>query len=160
LAWLIFLFCIRHPQSVDNNYNLVLYIYFTGGAMGYVLGCLMAGLSYLCNRLLLKVTGLQTVFYYSPVAEEVLKTLPAHYLGADVLITHSVFGSLEGIYDLVTSPNRQYVPMLLSILGHSLFGVITVLGRYLTGQIWLGLMGGIFIHIIWNITAIRLMSKD
>jgi hypothetical protein len=128
--------------------------------MGYVLGCLMAGLSFLVNKLLLKCTGLKTVFYYSPLAEEVLKTLPAHYLGADVLITHSVFGLIEGLYDFITSPKSKAIPLLMSVLGHSLFGVITVLGRYFTGQIWLGLIGAVFVHIIWNITAIRLMSKD
>ncbi|MCE5285924.1 MAG: hypothetical protein LLG02_08780 [Pelosinus sp.] len=127
--------------------------------MGYVLGCLMAGVSFLLNKLLVKFTGIQTVLYYSPIAEELLKTLPAHYLGADILALHGVFGLLEGIYDFFTSQNSKFIPLLLSVLGHSLFGSITVLGRYFTGEIWLGLIGGVFTHIIWNITAIRLMSK-
>lgn len=127
--------------------------------MGYVLGCLMAGLSFLCNKLLLRLTGVQTVLYYSPVVEEAVKTLPAYYLGADILAVHSVFGFLEGLYDFSTSKERRTVSLLLSVVGHSLFGLITVLGRYFTGQIWLGLVGGVFTHIIWNITAIRLLSK-
>jgi hypothetical protein len=127
--------------------------------MGYVLGCLMAGLSFLCNKLLLKLKGIETVFYFSPVAEEALKTLPAYYLGADILVVHSVFGFLEGAYDFVTSPQSKFTPLLLSVLGHSIFGLITVLGRYYSGEIWLGFLGGVFMHIIWNITAIRLMPK-
>lgn len=128
--------------------------------MGYVLGCLMAGVVFLFNKLLLKLIGIKTLFFYSPVAEEVFKTLPAYYLGADLLLTHNVFGLIEGIYDAVTSENSKFVPMLLSVLGHSFFGSVTVLGRYFTGEIWLGLIGGVFVHVIWNITAIRLMPRD
>jgi hypothetical protein len=127
-------------------------------AMGYVLGCLMAGLSFLLNQVLLKYTGLQTVISYSPLVEEVVKTLPAHYLGADLLLTHSVFGFLEAGYDWFTSRSGKIVPVMLSILGHSLFGGVTVMGRYFTGEIGWGLIGGVLAHVVWNITAIRLMS--
>lgn len=123
--------------------------------MAYVLGVLMAAASFLINKLLIKITGIQTVFFFSPSVEEVAKTLPAHYLGADLFITHSVFGVLEGIYDFFTG-RRKIAAMLLSVVGHSLFGIVTVFGRYYTGEIWLGLLGGVFSHIIWNITAIRL----
>jgi hypothetical protein len=126
--------------------------------MAYFIACLMAVLSFLLNRLLLRYIGIGVVISYSPVLEEAAKTLLAHYLGADILVTHITFGIVEAAYDWWQNEQSGTRAAWLSIGGHSLFGLLTVGGLYLTGSIWLGLAGGVLAHIIWNVTMIRLYA--
>ena len=128
--------------------------------MAYVIGCLMAGLSFLLNRLLLKYIGSKVVISYSPVVEELTKTLCSYYLAADILVTHMVFGVLEAGYDWCNRRSRQRGMMaaLLSIVGHALFGGITVFVFNLSNSIFIGIIAGISAHLIWNVTLIRLSN--
>ena len=128
--------------------------------MAYVIGCLMAGLSFLLNKLLLKYIGIKVVISYSPVVEELTKTLCSYYLAADILVTHIVFGALEACYDWFNEQNgkRGTIAALLSIVGHTLFGGITVLIFNLSGSIYIGIVAAIVVHVIWNVTLIRLSS--
>ncbi len=124
--------------------------------MGYVIGCLMAGVSFLVNRRLLKYTGPQTLVTYSPALEEAVKTVPAYYLGADILVTHLVFGGLEAIYDWREEKNMK--AGIFSIIGHSLFGLLTLAGLRLTANLLGGLMMGLVAHFIWNIAVVGIYS--
>ncbi len=128
--------------------------------MGYVIGCLMAGLSFLLNKLLLKYVGIKVVISYSPVVEEVSKTLCSYYLAADIIITHMIFGVLEASYDWYQqrSKERGRIAALLSISGHTLFGVVTVAAFKLSESIFLAIVIAIAAHLIWNITWIRLSA--
>jgi len=128
--------------------------------MAYVIGCLMAGLSFLLNRLLLKYIGIKVVISYSPVVEELTKTLCSYYLAADILVTHIIFGVLEAGYDWFNRQNRQHgiIAAVLSILGHTLFGGITVLIFNLSNSIFIGVLVGIGAHLVWNVTLIRLSN--
>lgn len=126
--------------------------------MAYVIGCLMAGLSFLLNRLLLKYIGTQVIISYSPVLEELTKTLCSYYLGADIVVTHMVFGILEAVYDWWNQHTRERgaIAALLSIVGHTLFGGLTIIFFNVSGSIFLGLLVAICAHLIWNVTLIRL----
>jgi len=126
--------------------------------MAYVIGCLMAGLSFLLNKLLLKYIGIEVLIGYSPVLEELTKTLCSYYLLADVFATHIIFGILEAVYDWYGSQNgeRGAIAALLSIVGHSLFGGLTVIVSDLSGSIFLGLFVAICVHLMWNVTLVRL----
>lgn len=128
--------------------------------MAYIIGFLMAGLSFLLNRLLLRVIGMKAVISYSPVVEELTKSLCSYYLAADILITHVVFGVLEAGYDWYTASGeeRRKWAVLGSICGHSLFGALTVMGLSVSGSIWIAVLGACCIHILWNVTLIRLSS--
>jgi len=128
--------------------------------MAYVIGCLMAGLSFLLNRLLLNYIGIKVVISYSPVVEEVSKTLCSYYLAADILVTHIIFGILEAGYDWFNRQNGQRgaVAALLSIVGHTLFGGITILVFNLSNSIFIGMTVGIVVHLVWNVTLIRLSN--
>jgi len=128
--------------------------------MAYMIGCLMAGLSFLLNRLLLKYIGIKVVISYSPVVEELTKTLCSYYLAADILVTHFTFGVLEAGYDWFNRQNRQRgtVAALLSIVGHTLFGGITVFVFNLSNSIFIGIGVGISVHLIWNVILIRLSN--
>lgn len=128
--------------------------------MAYVIGCLMAGLSFLLNRLLLKYIGINVVISYSPIVEELTKTLCSYYLAADILVTHVVFGVLEAGYDWFNRQNGQRgtIAALLSIVGHTLFGGITVFVFNLSNSIFIGILTGIGVHLLWNVTLIRLSN--
>lgn len=125
--------------------------------MAYVIGCLMAGLSFLLNRLLLKYIGIKVIVSYSPVVEELSKTLCSYYLSADILVTHMIFGILEAGYDWINRQNGQRgrLAVLLSIVGHTLFGGITVFVFNLSNSIFIGILAGSGIHLVWNVVLIR-----
>lgn len=125
--------------------------------MAYVIGCLMAGVSFLLNKFLLKYLGVKAVLSCSPILEEVTKTLCSYYFAADILATHVIFGILEAVYDWVKrkSYKRGIVAVLLSVIGHTLFGSLTILIFNLSDSIFFGLFVGSCVHLIWNITWIR-----
>ncbi|MDR3559967.1 MAG: hypothetical protein P4N59_00810 [Negativicutes bacterium] len=124
--------------------------------MAYLVACFTAALSFLLNRAALRYVGLQAVITYSPAVEETTKTLLAFYLGADMLVTHVVFGTIEAVHDWATSQNHGTAAAVSSIFGHSLFGMVTMGALVLTGQILLALAAGIAVHLAWNIMIIRL----
>ena len=121
--------------------------------MAYVIGCLMAALSFLLNKILLKYVGMKAVISYSPVVEEVTKSLCSYYLAADILVTHVVFGMLEAGYDWYNTADGQR-----GIIGHSLFGCLTLLGLYISSSIWIAILVASCVHVMWNVTLIRLSS--
>lgn len=117
----------------------------------------MAGFSFLLNTLLLRYFGNQVIISYSPILEELAKTLFSYYLGADILLTHIVFGVLEGGYDWLNkkSEDRGLLAAFLSIIGHGLFGGLTVGIFYVSGSIFLGIVIAVCGHLIWNMTLVR-----
>jgi hypothetical protein len=126
--------------------------------MGYVIGCLVAALSFLLNKTFVKWIGLKTVITVSPLLEEATKTLFAYYLGADILAAHITFGLVEACYDWVQNERTGVKAAWFSLGGHSLFGAVTVLLLAVSGSIGLALAGGVVAHLIWNATVIRLYA--
>ena len=126
--------------------------------MAYVLAVLMAALSFLLNRAALRYAGLQAVIGWGPVIEEAAKTVPAFYLGADVLLTHALFGAIEAGYDWRSGGGNGPTAALLSVAGHSLFGGLTVGVIYLTGSVSLALVAAAAAHVAWNVALVRLMG--
>lgn len=126
--------------------------------MAYVIAVLMAGLSFLLNRLFLRLFGPVTIISIGPVAEEAAKTLFAYYLDADLLAVHVVFGMIEAIYDWQQGSSGSLAAPLLSVAGHSLFGGVTAGGLWLTNSIWLALGAGIIMHLAYNVAVVRLLS--
>lgn len=126
--------------------------------MAYVIACLTAGISFLLNRALLQRIGVKTVVTVSPAAEEMLKTLFAYFFHADILVTHVVFGLIEAIYDWVQTRGRIVAP-LLSLGGHGLFGLVTVLTAREVG-LYMGLGAGIIVHLLWNTLMVRFPYRN
>ncbi|MDR7866796.1 MAG: hypothetical protein RIN56_08240 [Sporomusaceae bacterium] len=124
--------------------------------MAYVLAVLMAALSFLLNRAALRYAGVQAVIGWGPVIEETAKTAPAFYLGADVLLTHALFGAIEAGHDWRAGGGNGPAAALLSVAGHSLFGGLTVGVIYLTGSLPLALVAAAAAHIGWNVALVRL----
>ncbi|VBB06373.1 Hypothetical protein LUCI_1604 [Lucifera butyrica] len=127
--------------------------------MAYIIACLMASLSFLINKVLLRYLGMSVIISLSPAVEEGAKTLLAYYLGADVLATHILFGLLEAGYDWIQNRHGGLPAALLSIGGHTLFGLLTVEAAVLTGSIWLGMAVALIAHLAWNVTVIRISSS-
>lgn len=127
--------------------------------MAYIIGCLMAALSFLLNKALLKYVGPISIISYSPAVEEGAKTLLAYYLGADILAAHITFGVLEAVYDW-RQHRQELIAPLLSVGGHTLFGLATVAMFSLTGRIWLALAAGLIIHVIWNTVIVTIYAPE
>ena len=129
--------------------------------MAYVIGCLMAGLGFLLNKLLLKYIGMKVIVSYSPIVEEITKTLCSYYFAADILVTHIIFGVLEAVYDWFKRRSRERgaIAALSSIVGHTLFGVVTIGIFNLSDSIFLGIFVAGCIHLIWNVALIRLAAS-
>lgn len=128
--------------------------------MAYVIGCLMASLSFLLNKLLIKYIGLKVIISYSPIMEELTKTLCSYYFSADILATHIIFGVLEAGYDWFKRGNgeRGVIAAVLSIVGHTLFGIITIGIFNLSDNVFWGIAVASCIHLCWNVTLIRLTA--
>lgn len=125
--------------------------------LAYIIACLTAGGSFLLNRALLKIFGVHTVFTLSPVVEEMLKTVLAYSFDADILITHISFGLIEAVYDWVQT--RRLVGVVLSVVGHGLFGFATLLVIRAAG-VYVGLAAGIVSHLLWNTVMLKFLAPQ
>lgn len=124
--------------------------------MAYIIACLMAAFSFLANKALLRYIGPQVISSWGPIIEEGAKTLLAWYLNADILVTHIVFGVLEGAYDWLTGGRYRTQAALMSVACHMVFGAITVTGLRVAGSIWIAVGGAVIAHAIWNQAVMRL----
>ncbi len=124
--------------------------------MAYLIACLTATMSFLINNLLLRAVGKSVIISWGPIVEEALKSLLAYSLAADILVTHLVFGAIEGLVDWLYNHKDGYLSASLSVIGHAVFGFVTVSILVYTSSIWLGIWGGITIHLLWNIAVIWL----
>lgn len=126
--------------------------------MAYVVGCFMACLSFLINKVLLKFFGPKIIISYSPLVEESAKTLFPYVVGADILLTHITFGFLEAGYDAYHSQDRRWQVGISSIVSHGLFGLITVATYKLSENIIAALMVGYVVHWLCNVAMVNLSS--
>ncbi|CQR72914.1 hypothetical protein SOV_02940 [Sporomusa ovata DSM 2662] len=128
--------------------------------MDYIIAILMAGLSFLLNRFFLRYLGPVSIISAGPVVEEAAKTLFAYYLGADLIMVHTVFGVIEAGYDWQQkSTSGAVTASFLSIAGHSLFGAGSAGVLILTSSLWLGLAAGIALHLAYNVAVVRLLAN-
>ncbi len=94
-----------------------------------------------------------------PAVEEAAKNLTALLAGADLFGTHVVFGLVEAGFETVVGEGRGFVAGVFGLLGHALFGAVTVLALRHTGSPFLATAAGIGLHIAWNATALRLGGR-
>lgn len=122
-------------------------------------GLLAAILAYIVNRLGIRLTGMAGIIFFVPLVEEMAKTFSAYYLGASIILTHLVFGLVEAVYDLATSPKKGLTAGIVSVLGHSLFGGATSLAYFYSDNILIGLIAGLTIHVLWNGVVIKYLVR-
>jgi hypothetical protein len=114
----------------------------------------MASLSFLVNRAMMKRLGPTVIIGFGPVFEEAAKTILAYYLYADILVTHVVFGVLEAGYDYLTGSRNRLGAAMGSVVGHMVFGLVTVYVISVSGSLWLGLVCASVVHLCWNVLAV------
>ncbi|MBU2700694.1 hypothetical protein Ga0466249_001799 [Sporomusaceae bacterium BoRhaA] len=121
--------------------------------LSILIGCFMASMSFGLNSYLMKHWNKLVVITLGPIIEEMSKSYLAWYLGAAIVLTHVIFGVIEGGYDLVSS--RYGVQgCILSIGGHSLFGIVTVIFYEISGLVSVGILMASLCHIGYNIWVI------
>jgi len=133
-----------------------------------------AGVAYLGNRLSRSLADRVAVVFVAPGLEETLKTGAALTLGAPVVVTHVVFGGIEAAYDLLAGAlapgvaaragrgparprpvaavafGRRAGAALAGLVGHALFGVLTVAVARAAGW-WPAGVGAAYVaHVGWN----------
>jgi len=129
--------------------------------MRQMLLVLSAGLSaslmgFLISSALLKSMGNRVLVFYIPAVEELLKTLGAVIFGAPVVPAHFVFGMVEGLYDLYSSPpDRSFTAFVLSIVSHTLLGTAAWLAIRVSGSVFAAVLASTVLHSLWN----RIMTE-
>lgn len=123
--------------------------------MSYILGGLVAAVSFVFNRALFQRIGYRTVITFSPVIEELCKTIPAYVIGVNILAVHLTFGVIEGGYDLYRNQGAGALAALLSVVGHFLFGLTAITVLMLAGNIYLAAMASCVLHLLWNTVVVR-----
>lgn len=122
-------------------------------------GILAAAVSWVGNRAVLKVIGTRVIVVSAPFVEEAAKTGAALAMGASLVLTHGVFGLIEGIYDAWGSGLRGISAGLISLVGHTLYGYITYLiWQHLAG-FGIALAGGYMVHLLWNFTVMKFLVE-
>ncbi|HZK34533.1 MAG TPA: hypothetical protein VFD33_04405 [Bacillota bacterium] len=115
--------------------------------------------SYLLNKILLRLLKENAVIYGAPVSEELLKTLPAYILNRPILLVHFLFGVGEAIYDLLNSGEQTgRWAALVSIISHTLFGAITYFLLTWIGNVYIAMPFSMVIHCLWNYIVMRKTS--
>lgn len=126
--------------------------------MAYVLAGLMAMLAFLVNKFLFYRLGPAVIVTWTPAAEEALKTLSAYWLGGDIFLTHVTFGLIEGAYDVFTA-RYGWTAAAGSVVGHAVFGAVTVALAAATGSVAAALAVAVLVHLAWNRAAVLLACK-
>lgn len=113
-------------------------------------GLIAISIALLLNPIIEKIFGVKVVFWGIPLVEEGIKTLAAVYFQAALIGTHFVFGVVEGAYDLLRPTKTGRWSGLLSVMGHTLFGVVTWLLLQYGWPLYLAVMVSGFMHSLWN----------
>jgi hypothetical protein len=126
------------------------------GLVSLFLGIAAAGLAWHLNK--------TAVFWYprgrvflAPLAEELAKTLPAVILGADIFLTHLVFGVVEGIWELFSVSRGGIYAGLAAVAGHAIFGAITFWVIMQAGTVP-ALVAGYLAHAAWNGAVLKFLT--
>ncbi|MFZ5436391.1 MAG: hypothetical protein ACOZCF_08840 [Bacillota bacterium] len=90
-----------------------------------------------------------------PLIEETAKSGSAVFFGTSIPAVHVLFGLAESAHDILGFKARDVVAALLSILGHTFFGLIAYSVSETTGYLVWGIIASGVVHIGWNWIALR-----
>jgi len=102
--------------------------------------------------------GRRGVTVAGPVFEESAKTILAILAGAPVPWVHVVFGLIEAAYDVVSGSRMAILAVLLSVLAHTAFGLITLVVARAAASWPLAILIAVFVHALWNRILLTLLS--
>lgn len=115
---------------------------------------LAAGLTWILNRF--TVQNKSYIVYVAPLAEEVLKTLPALWVGASLFFTHVFFGMIEAVWEMFAQRRNGFYAGLAALASHSVFGFVTVLVYERYASVPPAILAGYLAHAAWNYLAVNL----
>jgi hypothetical protein len=106
---------------------------------------------FLINSILLKYLGNRALTFYIPLAEEALKTFASVVFGAPVVPVHMVFGGVEALYDLYSSPaDYSFTASVLSLVSHTLLGAASWYVLRASGLAIAAVLASAVLHSLWN----------
>ncbi|MDW7674885.1 MAG: hypothetical protein SCK28_10140 [Bacillota bacterium] len=123
-----------------------------------IAGGLAAGAAFLINRWVFEAMGDRSIYLFTPIVEEFLKTGLALLLATPIILTHLVFGLIEGAYDLITAPKKQISAAIISVISHLFFGSATV-ALANNFNIFIAVFVSILLHASWNGLVVKLASR-
>lgn len=119
--------------------------------MPVLAGIIAALISYIFNKLVLKKMGNIGIIIAVPFIEESSKTIMALILNGDIIVTHFVFGVIEGIYDIINSSKSiGKWAALASLISHGVFGAAIYLTTKMGYSVYLGIALAWLLHSGWN----------
>ncbi|MBC7323714.1 MAG: hypothetical protein H5T99_00165 [Moorella sp. (in: Bacteria)] len=128
-----------------------LFLLKTAGA-GLLAALAALGLNH--TLLKLRLGNGATLVLLGPLGEETLKTGLSLWTGASLPGVHSVFGLVEGTWELASTPRRERAgklgPALAAVAGHSLFGLLAFLAYARYGGAGAAWLAGFLAHLGWN----------
>ena len=128
--------------------------------MGFLTaGILAAAVSWVGNRTALKLIGVREIVVLAPLIEETAKTGAALITGSPVILTHGVFGLVEGTYDAWGAGMSGLKAGVTGLAGHVFYGYVTSLVLSRHNIIFYAILSGYIIHMLWNFTVLKLVVK-
>lgn len=122
-------------------------------------GILAAAAAWQINKIIIRCWGDWGTIWVTPFLEEILKTGGAFILGANLILTHGIFGTIEAFYDLKTSREKGAPAALASFVGHLAFGLAANFGLIFQQSLWAAFFYGIIGHLAWNVLVSLLVSS-
>lgn len=124
----------------------------------FLAGTLAAAGAWIGNRVALKLGGIRVIVVVSPLIEEAAKTGMALLTGSSLVLTHGLFGLIEGFYDAWNSGNGGLKAGAVSVAGHLFYGYTTLQVMQNFGVIQ-AVIAGYLVHMLWNLTVFKLIVK-
>lgn len=125
----------------------------------FIAGILAAVVSWVGNRAALKLIGTKGIIILAPLVEELAKSGAAIIAGSSMVLTHGMFGLIEGVYDAWDSGWSGLSAGLLSFLGHIFYGLVTWQVWQKHGVFWLAVIAGYVVHTLWNALVMKFVVK-
>ncbi|MBM7557206.1 hypothetical protein [Halanaerobacter jeridensis] len=115
-------------------------------------GLIASMLAFLFNRFLFSKLGDWTIVYLVPIGEEIFKSGFAYYLGANLVMTHLIFGVLEAGFDFFHS---NKLAVVLAVLTHLLLGSLTFYCWTSSNNLIIAIVIAALVHTVWNYSIRR-----
>ncbi len=125
--------------------------------MYIIAGLLAAALSWAGNRAALKLIGTKVIVVSAPLLEELAKSGISVLLNTSLVLTHGVFGIVEGLYDAWGSGFQGIKAGIISFLGHLLYGYVTYLVLLKYNLFFASVLAGYLVHMLWNIAVMKFL---
>lgn len=127
--------------------------------MKFIIAGILASLgAWIGNRAALKLGGVRAIVVISPLIEEIAKTGMALLTGGSLILTHGVFGLVEGLYDVWNSGTEGVKAGAVSFAGHLFYGYTAFQVLHKFGIIP-AVIAGYVVHMLWNLTVLKFIVK-